>query len=275
MPDVQPNHAGDPVDRAHLTSAARPSPPIHRYPASAGLVDLIERYWIPVWSLRESSTQSTLQHPVCLIVISDSYARFYGVSRGLSQVTLEGDGWAVGVLLRPAAGRLLLERPVRELIDGYVDLTTLSTLDGAALADRVTAAMASQPSDPASHRAAIGAYEHFLRPLLPVDEPGRQINTIIDWLLAHPEVTRVDALAEEFAMTERALQRLVEGRIGLSPKWLIQRRRLHGAVARLKGGGQALAELAAELGYTDQAHFTNDFKAVTGLTPGQYLAEQP
>ena len=33
--------------------------------------------------------------------------------------------------------------------------------------------------------------------------------------------------------------------------------------------------MAAELGYTDQAHFTHDFRTVTGMTPGEYLKDQP
>ena len=121
-----PNHAGtrpvDPVDRAHLTGVTRPSPPIHRYAASERLADLVERYWIPVWSLPEPSTQSTLQHPVCLIVVSNTYARFYGVARGRSSVTLEGDGWAVGTMFTPAAGRLVLGRSVADVTDTHVDL---------------------------------------------------------------------------------------------------------------------------------------------------------
>ena len=264
----------DPVDRAHLTSGARPSPPIHRYAPSPPLADLIGRYWVPVWSLAEPSTQSTLQHPVCLIVVSNSYARFYGVARGLSQVTLDGDGWAVGVLFRPAAGRLLLGRAVSGLTDAHIALASLSSIDGQALAARITAAMTNDPSDPAGHRTAIAAYEDVLAALLPVDAPGLLINRVIDWLDEHPEVTRVAEVADAFALTERSLQRLVLDRVGLTPKWLIQRRRLHDAVSRLKGRADSLADLAAELGYADQAHFTHDFRAVTGLTPGQYLAEQ-
>ncbi|WP_447646478.1 DUF6597 domain-containing transcriptional factor [Nocardioides zeae] len=101
-----------PVDRAHLTGVSRPSPPLHRYAPSPDLADLVERYWIPVWSLPAPSTQSTLQHPVCLLVVSNDYARFYGPTRGLSTVTLAGEGYAAGVMLAPAAGRLLLGRPV-------------------------------------------------------------------------------------------------------------------------------------------------------------------
>lgn len=265
----------DPVDRAHLTGVTRPSPPISRYAPSAHLVDLVERYWIPVWSLAEPSTQSTLQHPVCLIVVSDSYARFYGVARGRSSVTLEGDGWAVGVMLTPAAGWLVRGGSVADLADRHIDLTEVSSLDADQLVAEVRSAMSADPHNPVAHRAAVRALEARLSTHLPVDEPGLTVNEAVSWLRDHPGVTRVDELAEHVGLSERSLQRLVEQRTGMSPKWLIQRRRLHDAVEALKAGQVSLADMAAELGYSDQAHFTHDFRTVTGMTPGAYLRDQP
>ena len=266
-------HPVDPIDRAHLTGVSRPSPPIHRYGPSERLVDLVERYWIPVWSLAQPSTQSTLQHPVCLVVVSNTYARFYGVSRGRSSVTLEGDGWAVGTMLSPAAGRLVLGRSVAEVTDTWVELGDL--VPDPAVVDGVRAAMEHDPHDPAAHLAAVAHVESWLATHLPVDESGLLVNRLVAWLGDHPEVTRVDDLAREAGLSERSLQRLVEQRIGLSPKWLLQRRRLHDAVEALKAGRGSLAEVAADLGYADQAHFTHDFRTVTGMTPGEYLKDQP
>ena len=265
----------DPVDRAHLTGVTRPSPPIHRYPPSGHLRDLVERYWIPVWSLAEPSTQSTLQHPVCLIVVSNTYARLYGVARGRSSVTLEGDGWAVGTMLTPAAGRLVLGRSVTAITDGHIDLAEVDAIDADLLVAEIRQAMAHDPRDPAAHAVAIEAIEQRLAAYLPVDDAGLLINDVVAWLRDHPEVTRVDELAAHMGLTERSLQRLVEQRVGLSPKWLIQRRRLHDAVLALKAGESSLADMAADLGYADQAHFTHDFRTVTGMTPGEYLADQP
>ncbi len=272
-------HPVDPVDRAHLTGASRPSPPIHRYLPSAGLRDLVQRYWIPVWSLPAPTTQSTLQHPVCLIVVSNTYARFYGVVRGLSSVTLEGTGWAVGVMFTPAAGSLLVGGSVDALVDTYADLTALEpgdplgVLDAGALVSEIHAAMAADPSAQASHAGAVAALERRLAGI-EVDEDGLLLNRVVDWIIEHPEITRVADVADAFGLSERRLQRLVRSRVGMSPKWLLQRRRLHDAVLRLKEGTVALADVASELGYTDQAHFTTDFRTVTGMTPGEYLADQ-
>ena len=107
-----------------------------------------------------------------------------------------------------------------------------------------------------------------------MDEHGLLINQIVTWLRHNPDVTRVEHVAREFGLTERSLQRLVEQRVGLTPKWLVKRRRLHDAVQALKSGNTTLADVAAELGYSDQAHFTHDFRAVTGMTPGHFLRDQ-
>jgi AraC-like DNA-binding protein len=73
-------------------------------------------------------------------------------------------------------------------------------------------------------------------------------------------------------MSERALQRLVHRRLGLTPKWLIQRRRLQDAVERLRQRTTTLAHVATELGYADQPHFIRDFSRVTAMTPGEFAA---
>ena len=53
------------------------------------------------------------------------------------------------------------------------------------------------------------------------------------------------------------LQRLVREQLGLTPKWLIRRYRMQEAAAALAApDAPSLADLAAELGFADQAHLT-------------------
>ena len=266
----------DPTERAHLRDAAGYSPPIHRFAPTPAMVDVVRRYWMPVWSLPEGATtaQRVLQYPVCLIVIEHSYALFVGPSTGLSTRELSGSGWALGTMLQPAAGSLLLGGPVNELTDRAVPLDTVPGLDGGALTDRVRALVGGAPEDPARQQAAVAAVESALVALLPLDEEGLLVNAIVQYVEDTPEVQRVSQVCGKFNLSERALQRLTARRIGLSPKWLVQRRRLHEAAERLSSPEPPdLARVAADLGYADQAHFTRDFRTVTGLTPGGYAGE--
>ena len=259
-----------------MTGRHAPAPPIYRYPPSLALAEVIRNFWIPVWDLPPAAvqTQRVLQYPVCVIVVGGDYARFYGPTTGLSTVELAGRGWAAGVMLQPAAGRLLWHQQVATIADRAVPIEQLVTIDGDHLRDRIRATMASDPANEANHAQAIAAYQDTLAELLPVDEEGLRINRLVEMVETNPAMMRVDQLAAAAGLEPRALQRLTKNRLGLSPKWLIQRRRLHDAVAQIKTGSVSLADLAYALGYADQAHFTRDFTRATGATPGQYVAEQ-
>jgi AraC-like DNA-binding protein len=269
-------HSSDAVNRAHLTGAHAPSPPIYRYPRSNALADVVRSYWIPVWDLPDGvvQTQGVLQYPVCLIVVASDYARFYGVKTGLSNVDLQGSGWAFGVMLQPVAGRLVLQQPIETVTDSYLDLAEVPGINGVHLRDRIHEILVGDPTDTKRHAAAIEIMESELSSLLPINDDGRIINEIVDLVESDRTIVSVEQLAAESNVSERTLQRLTRDQLGLSPKWLIQRRRLHDAVEHLKTGGTSLTDLATNLGYTDQAHFTSDFRRATGMTPGAYLSAQ-
>lgn len=264
----------DAIERAHLEDPGDASHVMHRYPADPEFAGLLQRFWIPVWSVPPGSgaPQRVLQYPVSLIVVAADHARFYGVVSGLSTTTLTGTGWAVGVLCAPAAGFLVSRGSMTRYTDRHVDVREVLGGAGEQLATRVRAAMAPDPADPAAHAAAMTAFGDALRPLLPVDDEGLLVNRVVEFVESDREVVRVSQVCERFDLSERTLQRLVHRRLGLPPKWLIQRRRLQEAAERLRTGDGSLAETAAVLGYADQAHFARDFARVTAMTPGRFAA---
>ena len=86
---------------------------------------------------------------------------------------------------------------------------------------------------------------------------------------------RVAQLAEASGLSERKLQRLFSDYVGVSPKWVMRRARLHEAALRVESDGPTSvdwAALAADLGYADQAHLTRDFTATLGVPPSRYAA---
>ena len=229
------NRRIDDSEPAHLRDVDGYSPPIHRFAPSPELADVVRRHWIPVWSLPEGgrSVQRVLQYPVCNLVIEASYAIVVGPTTGLSTRELTGSGWALGAMLQPAAGALLLGGAVSEFADTATPLEAVPGLDGAVLVDRVRSALAGQPESAPAQQAAVTALEDALAGLLPVDEEGLLVNAIVEYVEGDPRVQRVSQVCEKFDISERSLQRLTARRIGLTPKWLVQRRRLHEAAGRL------------------------------------------
>jgi transcriptional regulator GlxA family with amidase domain len=95
---------------------------------------------------------------------------------------------------------------------------------------------------------------------------------LLERMAADRSLVRVEQVAALGAMSVRSLQRLFAGHVGLSPKAVLARYRLQDAAATIVAGEAGdLAGLAASLGWFDQAHFSRDFRAVTGTTPSAYL----
>ena len=92
--------------------------------------------------------------------------------------------------------------------------------------------------------------------------PDPRATVAVD-LLATNSVNRV---AEDIAVSERQLRRIVLAEAGLSPKVFQQVLRLQRFV-RTADAGVDLAMAAALAGYADQPHLTREVRRFTGLTP--------
>ncbi len=123
------------------------------------------------------------------------------------------------------------------------------------LADGLLAAESGREPSGASHRVDATAVERARRFL--DAERTRVVHST--------ELERVSGLSRyDLARQFRAL-------LGTSPYRYLLMRRLDLA-RELIHGRRALAEVACEAGFADQAHFTRVFKAAFGLTPARYRA---
>ncbi|WP_051964425.1 AraC family transcriptional regulator [Deinococcus misasensis] len=85
---------------------------------------------------------------------------------------------------------------------------------------------------------------------------------------------RVHELAEQQGVSVRHLERQFQEVVGLTPKWLSRIIRFEEAHNRLWTDPHiSLTELAFELGYADQAHFSREFRSLTHTTPSQFARD--
>ena len=81
----------------------------------------------------------------------------------------------------------------------------------------------------------------------------------------------VAAVREETGLSERRFIELFRQQVGLPPKLYCRVRRFQRAIRRVARGGVVdWAGVAVDCGYFDQAHLIHDFRAISGLSPGEY-----
>jgi AraC-like DNA-binding protein len=237
-----------------------------RYHPSPDLAAHVEHFWTVRWDLRglPRHRAETLPHPsVHLVFESGVGGRIAGVSRGKFSTLLSGKGGVFAAKFRPGGFYAFARKPVVTLTDSRIPVGELWGRDGSELERAV---LSSDQDD-----ARIALIERFLRDRRPEpDERAVLAGTIVDTIATERGMRTVRDVGQHFGMTARGLQRLFEKYVGVNPKWVIQRYRLHEATAQLDRNSASQAGLALELGYADQAHFVHDFKAVVGTSPAAY-----
>jgi AraC-like DNA-binding protein len=234
------------------------------------VADLVEQHWIVTWTAGQAPIRREVLPDPCVNLAVEPTGRFlYGVGSVHSVRELEGHGMVVGTKFRPGGFSGFLPGPVSEL-SGRV-LTLPEALGDAG--ERLDAALAAASDIP----ALIAQITRFLQVQRPSPDGERWLALeIAEAMRAASPGAQVAQVAADFAVSPRTLQRLFAKHVGASPKQALQRFRRQQAVDRLSDGTAAsLAELAAELGYSDQSHLARDFRATLGRGPSALAMPVP
>lgn len=161
----------------------------------------------------------------------------------------------LGITLRDGFAASILRAPLRDLRDSMLDLRDVDPrLDLhehlAGLTDEQRIAVVARQfrgdADPLAYAAAAAIRR----------AGGRS------------SITR---LASACGVTVRTLSRTFDRSLGLTPKTLARITRLGRAAAMLRDGACG-ADAALDAGYFDQAHLSNEFRSMAGVSPSRWLA---
>jgi AraC-like DNA-binding protein len=104
---------------------------------------------------------------------------------------------------------------------------------------------------------------------------ARQVAEVARLAETDRSIRRLADLCDRSGVGQRTLQRLFLHYAGVPPTWVVRRYRLLEVAETVRAGGPvSWAEVAADLGYADQAHLITEFRAATGQTPAAYAAAQ-
>ncbi|MFE6712846.1 DUF6597 domain-containing transcriptional factor [Streptomyces sp. NPDC057695] len=296
------------VDPAELLSRVR----FRRHTPAPELRPYLEHYWLIDWELPEPYATHVVPHPSVNIVFqrygaldapavhARACAEVAGIGLGLFTRKLTGTGRVCGIQFRPGGFRPFAPAwPVSTWTGRRVPLPTVFPDTGTGLEPDPATGPDTEPSpgtepdpdiepgpatdpglldavlSPETDHARVAALDAFLLAHGPAPDPAAdRAMELVDLVRGDRGLQRVSQLVAAAGLSARSLQRLFGAHVGVAPKWVILRYRIHEALERAEAAGEAdgpdWAALAAELGYSDQAHLVRDFSATIGASPTAY-----
>jgi AraC-like DNA-binding protein len=247
---------------------------LYRWAPSPDAAEFVEHFWSVRWTLPDGETHDStvITFPVMHLThewgdpgtadtrhgYALSTTLVQGVVDSVFRTTLHGWGTVVGARFHPGGFAARFGRDASHYTGQTLPVD--DELFGAPVQlddDRDTAASGLD--------AAIAAFD---------GEPDaiyRRLRMLLDRIRDDHDVRRVDQVLEYSPWSARTTQRVFRHYVGVPAKWVLCRYRLQRAALEIETGpGLDLADLAVRHGWYDQAHFTNDFRAMLGCTPGDY-----
>ena len=158
--------------------------------------------------------------------------------------------------------RRLLGVPMSELANRLVPLEELLGREAGELTERIAGAR-----DAAGRHAV--AQEALTHRLADYSCGAPEVARALGRIRATHGAVRVRELAAEAGWSTRHLTARFRAEVGLAPKSVARLARVERSASLLRAG-RPLADVAYAGGYADQPHFTREFRALVGCTPGEF-----
>ena len=100
----------------------------------------------------------------------------------------------------------------------------------------------------------------------------KHLGAMIDDMNHSKQMLSLEDLSQSLGISRYAIIRLFKNNFGLTPHAYQLNQKINIARKRLKSG-EAIIQVAHDLGFTDQSHFHHVFKSHTGITPKQFQAQ--
>ena len=248
---------------------------LQRHEPALDLRPWIESYWMVAWDLAagEVHRQTNLSHASINAAFEPDGAFLYGVPQRTFIRDLSGSGSVFGVKFRPGGFfPFYCGASLRGLAGKRVPLAEAFGDKAHGWARRMAGARTVQEqalvNDALWRECRDANTERFV-------ERPTQATVAAEHVISDHSILTVAMAAAAAGVSVRSLQRMFTREVGIGPKEVIRRFRLQEAAERLlRHPEDASSQIALDLGYFDQAHFTRDFKAVVGVPPEVYRRRQ-
>jgi AraC-like DNA-binding protein len=239
---------------------------LERWAPSGDAARFVEHYWSVHWDLDDPFDSAVITFPAVHLTNEwgDDGTRhghalpavlLHGVVERVFRTTIRGTGTVVGARFHPGG------------------FTARYGRDAASLTGRVERAEELLTDAPQDVESCVAAMESAIGSEAPLDDTYALLRPLVERIRDDDRLHRVEQVMQFSPWSARTTQRVFRRYVGVPVKWVLCRYRLQQAALEIESTpGIDHADLAVRLGWYDQAHFINDFRAMLGTTPGEYAA---
>jgi AraC-like DNA-binding protein len=240
---------------------------MRRYKPSLDLSPFVAHYFVAHFHVSGDAAYiatDVLSHPVVHMLFTPESSWVMGVTTGKRTLKLKGAGVYAGVRFKPGGFYPFWAGRMAELVEKTIPMTQLFPVADEAFTRSLLAL--------AEDHDIVERLEAFLCHSHPRNNRNIElVNKVIAAIEADHHIHTTQAVAQAFNISERSLQHLFKTYVGLGVKWVIMRIRFLEAMRHAHNSQKPnWTAIAAELGYSTQSHFINDFKKLMGQSPSKY-----
>jgi AraC-like DNA-binding protein len=240
---------------------------LHCYDPSPRLAPFVEHFFVIRWDpeLQPSPRfDYILTEPAITMFLGRQQPHIHGIITEKVVFTLAGDGVEVGIKFAPGGLYSFSGHDVSNLTRRVVPVTTIFPEITSNFLEKLYA----QDND----ASFVEALENLLNDRQVEPDENLLLIQRIAQSIHNNDYATVAEIAEHFKINERTLHYLFKRRVGVGVKWLLMRPRLLEAVQHATSLTKPdWTRVAADLGYSTQSHFVNDFKKYIGVSPSKYV----
>lgn len=255
-------------------------PTYQEFRPSSVLEKIVDTYWYSVFDdcqEQYSELQSCLPSGMAELIIHLNQNRSEGFLNGRWTLFPEtclvgimempliwrmpGKTSLFGVRFKPESIRQLFGLPVKELANTFMDASFF-------LNKEITSIIKNMQQAPNNPTRIFFIEAFLLNQIRRFEYTNNCFSTALDLIRNTNQIYSVDELSRAVYISERQLQRMFKGNLGVGPKSYIQIIRFRKICQLLQTTPNVSChDVVFNFGYADQAHFIRDFKAFSGKTP--------
>jgi len=247
---------------------------------SVQLSPYIQSYWFIKSSPQQQLSANEYLHPDGGMSITFNYIDslkfdgdnagdilFDGAHTSTRTMQLNGSFDAIGIRFLPAGARAFLAMPLKEIKSELLPSADIPLVGHEQLYQQL--------GEASSFTNKVALIENWLLNIIkPEQGANAATSAAMNVFNYHHGDISVSAVAKQLELNQRRLERLFNDQVGLTAKEFARNKRIKQARFYLKQHPErSLAEVAYDLGFYDQAHFTKQFKQVVGISPKVYATK--